>query len=529
MRRRIIVVGAGGAGLVAAISARKPGTEVIVINKTGRGTGSCTAYAAGFFTLGYGKITPELHASKTMEIGRYINDLRMVQTFSENAVNTMKELQSWGITLKLLKSGHASTRASASNLFMAGYGMIEELYAIAKDLGIRFLEDTVVTELKVEDGKIKGVECVNWKTGNALGLGASAVIMATGGAGQIYSRTDNPSRVTGDGYSLALRAGTHLKDMEFVQFYPLGWDEPNFTNWMVGLGIIDQVPLVDENNREFLLEAIHSWGLKSGLEGNYYARDKTSICLAKHLKNGGKALLHLERFAPEDWEKPPLSEMLNFYPGDKKPWNYGPVNVSPIEHYMTGGIDIDPSCSTSIKGLFACGEVTGGVDGASRIGGNALTNIVTFGMIAGKTASRSATGETPDFEPVNSMEKLKEWSEGNIPPSEIKKNIKTTVQKGLGPVRTSSSIKKTIDIIQDLYSQSSRAEVPDHLDLLCALEIQGLLDSAMSIAESALAREESRGVHYREDYPLERDEWQRNIRVSYNEGKFETEIQPLLK
>ncbi len=519
MTRRIIVIGSGGAGLVAAIAARKPGTEVVVISKTPLGTGSCTAYAAGIFTLGCGHVPPEMHASKTMEIGCYVNDLKLVQAFSENARKSMEELQSWGVTLSLLDSGHASTRASAPNPFMAGYGMVEELYRIAGGLGIRFVENTVATELRLEDGKISGVECVNWQTGKVCGFGASAVILATGGAGQIYERTDNPSRITGDGYSLALRAGASLRDMEFVQFYPLGWDEPGFTNWLVDLALIDRVPLVDEKNREFLLEAIQSWGLKDGMEANYYARDKGSIFLARHLKRGGKALLHLEQIPEKDWESEPLVEMLTFYPKDRKPWEYGPVGVSPIEHYMTGGVQIAPSCFTGIEGLYACGEVTGGIDGASRIGGNALTNIVTFGLIAGKSASEWVTERAVDFEPVQSREMVRNWTRGKESPLMIRKFIKRTVQEGLGPVRTAASIERSIANLQELENVYLTLKVTDHLELLSALEIRGLLDSAMSIAKAAFVREESRGVHFREDYPTQRDEWKKNVSVYIKDGE----------
>lgn len=518
MSKRIIVIGSGGAGLVAAIAARRPGNEVVVLSKTPMGTGTCTAYAAGIFTLGCGKVAPEMHASKTLEVGQHMNDLKLVQTFTENAEKSLKEIQSWGVNIRFFESGKASTRASAPNPFMAGYGMVEELYRIAGDLGVKFLENTVATTLKTENGKVTGVECINWKTGKVCGFGASAVILATGGAGQIYERTDNPGRITGDGYSLALRAGATLRDMEFVQFYPLGWDEPGFTSWMIGLEMIDMVPLVNEKGEEFLLDAIHSWGLKDGLEANYYARDKTSIYLARHLRKGGEAKLHLEQLPPEAWEKVPLLEMLNFYPGDIKPWEYGPVGVSPIEHYFPGGIRIDQGCFSGIESLYACGEVTGGVDGASRVGGNALTNIITFGLIAGKSAAENAEEDASDFEPLDSKDLVSSWSEGKISPTELKKAIKNTVQEGLGPVRTASSIEKTLVALREIDSRYSEIHVADHLNLLYALEIRGLLDSAMSVAIAALAREESRGVHFRDDYPAQREEWKRTISLSLQDG-----------
>jgi len=522
--KRIIVIGSGGAGLVAAIAARRPGVDVTVVSKTPKGLATCTAYAGGIFTLGCGRVQPECHASKTMEIGCYMNDPALVQVFSEKAKASLEEIISWGVTMRLTENGHASVRSTAPNPFMAGYGMVNELYRIALGMGVTFLENCVATSLEVHDGKVTGVECVNWITGKAMGLGAGAVILATGGAGQIYERTDNPTRMTGDGYSLALRAGLNLRDMEFVQFYPLGWDEPGFTNWMLDLALIDHVPLTDLDGKEFLLDAIHSWGLKDGMEANYYARDRASIFLTRHITDGGHALLHLEDLSPVEWEKEPFSEMRPFYPKDIKPWEYGPVKVSPIQHYMPGGVRIDSACFTGIEGLYACGEVTGGVDGASRIGGNALTNIVTFGLIAGRSAAETVEQTGENFSPRVSSTLMEAWGKGSLEPGSIRKRIRAFVQEGLAPVRNARKITKTLEQLEEIDLTLEDLAVRDRQDLLLALEMKGMVDTAIAIGKSALQREESRGVHFREDFPIRRDEWRKNIDTSLKNGKIEARV-----
>ncbi|MBN1332835.1 MAG: FAD-binding protein [Synergistales bacterium] len=524
MRKRIIVIGSGGAGLVAAIAARRPGVDVTVVSKTPKGLASCTAYAGGIFTLGCGRVQPEFHASKTMEIGCYMNDPELVQVFSEKAKTSLEEIISWGVTMRLTENGHASVRSTAPNPFMAGYGMVNELYRIALGMGVTFLENCVATSLEVHDGKVTGVECVNWTTGKTLGLGAGAVILATGGAGQVYERTDNPTRMTGDGYSLALRAGLSLRDMEFVQFYPLGWDEPGFTNWMLDLALIDHVPLTDLDGKEFLLDAIHSWGLKDGMEANYYARDRASIFLTRHINNRGQALLHLEALSEEEWEKEPFSEMRPFYPRDVKPWEYGPIKVSPLQHYMPGGIEIDTSCFTGIKGLYACGEVTGGVDGASRVGGNALTNIVIFGLIAGRSAGEQVDKSPEEFPPHVSSALMEAWGKGSLETGYIRKRIRSIVQEGLGPVRNAMTIIRTLEQLEEIDLTLEDLAVRNKQDLLLALEMKGLIDTSIAIGRSALLREESRGVHFREDFPIRRDEWRKNIRTCLKDGKIEARV-----
>jgi succinate dehydrogenase/fumarate reductase flavoprotein subunit len=394
MKKKIIIVGSGGAGLTAAVAAAKQGADVLLLSKTACGDANCTAYSGGMFSLSSGTVTPDDHFRRILETGRGVNDEKLVRVLAEESEKTLRTLAEWGITLKINSSGQASVRKSAPSEIMGGAGLTRELAALAKAEGVSILENCVATKILAGERGAEGLEWVNWKTGKQYRAPASAVILATGGGGGIYSRTDNPARMTGDGYALALEAGLDLADMEYVQFYPLGWKDPAFPLWMVGLTILDYIPVTDDSGREFLREAILSWGLSSGKEANYFARDKCAIFLSRHELQGGKTLLHLENLREEVLTIPDVrvSLMVDLPPERRT----GPVELSPIQHYFTGGIPIDTGGRTGLPGLYACGEVTGGVDGASRMGGNALTNIVTFGLRAGRFAAKRR--EKPSLE-----------------------------------------------------------------------------------------------------------------------------------
>ncbi|MDP3486411.1 MAG: FAD-dependent oxidoreductase [Bacillota bacterium] len=511
----VVVIGAGGAGLCAAVAAKQQGAKVVVITKTRSGLGTCTAYAGGGFTLACGSMTVAEHSRLTQKVGRGINDPSLVNVLSSEGEAALRELAALGITIRIGDNGHASVYASAPTGIMGGAGLTRELTALARQLGVEFLEYTVATRLQVDDSGVHGVECTNWQSGQGFTVGAGAVILATGGAGHIYERTDNPARVTGDGYALALRAGLPLVDMEFVQFYPLGWDEPKFPKWMIGLPTIDRVRLTDAAGREFLKEELDRLGLANGVEANLFGRDVSARLVGQKSLEGG-AYLHFQELPPEAWGERAFSEARRFYPEGVKPWDYGPIQVSPIQHYFTGGVVIDSLGRTSVEGLLACGEVTGGVDGASRIGGNALTNIITFGLRAGRAAADCVRARST----VASAGKL---VSGQYDPASVRAELKAIVQAGLGPVRTGEGIGHAVAQLEDLQPKVASLSMDTPMKRLLALEMPGMWQSARAVAAAALERQESRGVHYRTDYPTELDSWQRNIEVRLKDGKLTTE------
>ncbi len=517
MKKRVIVAGSGGAGLTAAISARRSGAEVLLLSKTACGGANCTAYSGGLFSLSSGKISPDDHYGRIMETGRYVNDPSLVRTLADSSEAALRTISEWGVSLKINDTGHASARKTAPSEIMGGGGMVRELVAAARREGVEILENHVVSRLLVGERGAEGVEAVDWKRGRAFSFAASSVILATGGGGAIYERTDNPLRMTGDGYALALEAGLELVDMEYVQFYPMGWDQEGFPVWMVGLTIIDYLPVTDENGREYIKEAFPSWGVATGKEANLFARDRAALLLAGHAARGGKTLLHLERLREEDFSIPDVRVSLMFdLPPEKRA---APVQVSPVQHYFTGGVPMDSEGRTSLPGLFVCGEASGGVDGASRMGGNALTSILVFGLRAGKTAVDepsptvlSGSKEIPL--PVS----MRRPDPDGISPPEVCRSLRREVQQGLSPWRNGESIQRCLSRIETLNTMRSRLKIASAFDLLHVLEMNGMYLTAEAVGRAALVREESRGVHFREEYPNERAEWKRRVRIALAGG-----------
>ncbi|HSL93457.1 MAG TPA: FAD-dependent oxidoreductase [Bacillota bacterium] len=510
----VVVIGGGGAGLVAAVAAAREGVRVALLHKTQPGFATCTAYAGGGFSLAYGQVSPTEHYRKTLETGRGINRPDLLGVLCEQGGPALTELKEWGISIRMSERGHASVSSSARTPIMGGGGLTAELTALAARVGVDMFENTMATRLEVNQGEICGVHTFNWRSNRTTYLPCRTAILAGGGGGAIYRNTDNPVRITGDTYALALQAGLSLTDMEFVQFYPLGWKEPAFPCWMIGLPIIDHVRVTDEDGRPFLHEALSEWGLKNGREANLYARDRSARLIGQRLQRG-KVLLHLQEVPDDSWDKSPFKEMRRFYPEGTDPRSYGPISVGPVEHYFTGGVVIDEHCRTEIGGLYACGETTGGVDGASRIGGNALTNIVVFGLRAGRHAaalqrdiSEAVVEPEPAPHPGSGM---------NIVAA--RNALRDTVQQGLGPVRDKTGIENAIVEIENLRQQLSSFAASTPYEVLLLSEMPGMLLTALSVAKAALLREESRGVHYRTDFPDELPSWQKSTFVTLQGGE----------
>jgi succinate dehydrogenase/fumarate reductase flavoprotein subunit len=493
MTKRVVVIGSGGAGLVAAITAKKAGADVVLLSKTNRGSGTCTAYSAGIFSLACCGLSPEEHYKKTLETGHYLNDKSLVKVMTEEAEKTLRTLVDWGLSIKLAK-GTASTWETAPNPIMGGGGFLKELALVAEKEGVKILEWTVATSLQTDKGRVVGVNVENWRTGKRDSIEAGSVILATGGGGRIYSHTDNPARITGDGYALAMNVGAKFRDMEFVQFYPLGWDESGFPQWMADLGLVDHMRITDAKGDEFLKKALKRWGYKNGREGNYYARDACARLVAEKAGNGG-VFAHFEDLVESQWKNPEFQYCLvldtNFFKGLKRP-----LRMAPVEHYFCGGVAIDSHGRTNVDGLYACGEVTGGVDGANRLGGNALSNIVVFGYRAGETAAKEC-GAIPRKTGTADDGNFLTISEKGQRPGILRRQLQEKAWDAIGPMREGRKIEEFLGYLEDFKKRKIRIEMP--IDRLLSLEMEGLVKTAEAVARAALKRRESLGNHWRID------------------------------
>lgn len=516
--RHVLVVGSGVAGLCAAIAARAAGAQVTLVSKTPVGLANCSAYAGGGFTLATGGLTPEEHRRMTLETGRGLPVSDLLDTLVTEAPALVAALRTYGVPYQERKGG-ISTARFARHPLLGGEVVTRCLRQHAAAAGVEFMAGLAVTTLVVDDGRVVGVEALETRTAKVHYLPAGAVVLATGGGGRSYGRSDNPVRTTGDGYRLLYEQGLGLEDMEFVQFYPLGLDEPGFTRWMVGLHLIDYVPLTNSRGERFLDPLLAEWGMQSGAQANLFARDRAAVALAQEYRAGREVYLHLDQLPPKSWDHPQLAYIARMYPRDRKPAD-GPVRVSPIQHYFSGGVPVGTWGETAMPGLWACGEVIGGVDGANRVGGNALTSCVVFGHRAGTQAANQARETAMSREPDRTVRQCRRWAgnEDGPSPAKLRQQLQALADACLGPIRDGEGLERARDELQELGGQLGQLAAQKPGQLVEAFEVSSMWTTLALVCAGATLRRESRGVHFRADHPHEDPAWQEHIKLGAGAG-----------
>jgi fumarate reductase (CoM/CoB) subunit A len=526
----VLIVGSGGAGLMAALEARKFGAEVLIASKTPLGLASCTFYSMGGFKAAVGGLSQEDLFIKTIEYGRYLNNQRLVEILVEEGPYRLLELEKFGVHLVPHFGGYWVTGSSGKR----GQELTKSLKEACLKGGVKALENVIIIDLILTSGKVAGAFAVDLENSDVLAIGAKSTILATGGSGQIYSRTDNPSRITGDGYAIAFRAGAELIDMEFVQFTPIGLAEPNLPTLLFSSDEILSVGTL----RNALGEDLNKkYKLSKRFIGEHSDIVMRSMGLELHNGRGidDSLLLDLTHLpdnirVKEGVHQEEIEMILSRVAKSGLDIKQKPIRVSPLAHCVLGGIRINERCETSLPGLYAAGEVTGGVHGANRLGGNALTELMVFGSRAGKYAAECASAtKSLHVESKSVKEKLEEISEflnksgKGVNPEEIKRHIKEIMWKYVGIVRSESSLKEAIDRL-DYIRQTKLSEVfvANWIELLAAFEATNMLQVAEIITRSALFREETRAMHFRVDYPQQDDKkWLSNSLITSEQGRIQ--------
>jgi len=377
----VLVIGSGAAGLRAAIAAKNMGCDVAVISKGSPGKGTCTILSGGVFAGTPQGKSFETHLQQTLKAGRGVNQPELVDILVKEGPIRLKELVKWGIK----GSFHKGNLISEGRAFIWGEEIINCLAHKAGSMGIRFLSGILVTDLKIQP-EISGVLAHMVDSNQWLTISTKAVILATGGAGGLYYRHDNPKRMLGDGYCLALQAGAVLQDMEFVQFYPLGLAEQGFPPFLIPPQLADCGRLYNDHHQD-IYDKYTITERPAGIK----ARDRLAQALYTEIYRQGNCVwLDLRDVTESEWNAEPFSASTRNILGERYGAKHRPVRVAPLAHHVMGGICIDPQGTTSVPGLFAAGEVTGGLHGANRRGGNALTETVVFGARAGQAAGEWA-------------------------------------------------------------------------------------------------------------------------------------------
>jgi succinate dehydrogenase/fumarate reductase flavoprotein subunit len=507
----VLVVGSGAAGLRAAIAAREKGLEVCVISKATPGKSTCTLVSGGVFAATPEGASPEGHMKRTLQAGRGINQKELVEILVAEGPLRLKELVEWGIKAKFYE-GYLFSEGRAP---IWGEEIVHCLLSKNKSLGIRLMGGLLVTGLKIQEGAT-AVVVYSAQSNKWLTINANALVLATGGAGALYLRHDNPKRMVGDGYILALKAGAVVQDMEFVQFYPMGLAEPGYPPFLIPPGIADSGRLYNNDGEEIL----EKYEIQERPAAER-ARDKLSQALFNEIyRKEGEVWLDLQGVSEDAWHRDPFSASTRKIFGERYGAMHRPVRIAPLAHHVMGGVSIDATGATSVPGLFAAGEVTGGLHGANRMGGNALTETVVFGARAGKSAAawvkNNPDRHMPSLQADLEAQPLVHWKKTTKKsPARLIKKLREILWTDGGIIRSQYGLTRAVADLNEIQTEALGLEPGgDARELQRILELRFACRTAAIILQGALRREESRGAHFREDFPEQDDEnWRGHLQV----------------
>jgi succinate dehydrogenase / fumarate reductase flavoprotein subunit len=535
----VLIVGAGAAGLRAAIELARAGVDVLVLGKRRHGDAH-TVWAAGGINASLGTLDPDdrwaIHAADTVGEGHFVNDPRAVEILAREAPDRVRELRDWGCPFSLTDDGELNQRYFGAQSFRrtcfagdkTGEAIMGTLVARAKEEGIPYREDVYVTKLLKSGGRVNGAAGFDLGSGRRLLFGARAVVLAAGGYTSIYRRgSSRPDENNGDAMALAYEAGAALKDMEFVQFHPTGMIEPTE---MDGRLVTEAVR--GEGGRLYNAEGERFMERYSPEHMELDARDVVARANYREIRDGrgtpdGAVLLDISHRDP-GYVKDRLPNMYEQFMEQGVDITQEPMKVSPTAHYGMGGIEVDPRTgATAVGGLFAVGESAAGVHGANRLGGNSLAETVVFGKILGGhlTGALEDLPHTPldrgaargHFAVLAALAS----GTGDSEPGDLIDELRGLVWDHAGIVRTADGLRSGLEKLRGLKGRAGEVGLPDTpagRDLERVFNLRAMLVAAEAVMRGALAREESRGAHHREDFPEEADAWRKNVLCAKGEG-----------
>ncbi|HRI04528.1 MAG TPA: fumarate reductase/succinate dehydrogenase flavoprotein subunit [Pyrinomonadaceae bacterium] len=568
----VIVIGAGGAGLRAAIEASGAGVSVGLICKSLLGKAH-TVMAEGGMAAAMGhnddRDNWKVHFSDTMRGGQYVNNWRMAELHAKEAPDRVRELESWGAVFDRTKDGRINQRNFGGHryprLAHVGDRTGLELIRTLQDHGIHqgievYMEVTVLSLLKDGD-RVIGCLAYEREHGRFRIYKAKAVILATGGIGRAYKITSNSWEGTGDGHALAYDAGAELIDMEFIQFHPTGmvWP-PSVRGILVTEGVRGEGGILrNSEGKRFMFDDIpdnykdqtsdteeEGWRYVTGDKNarrppELLTRDHVARCIMREVKAGrgsphGGVYLDIAwikekiKDAPEHIKKKLPSMYHQFKQLANLDITTTPMEVGPTTHYVMGGIRVNADTQEStVPGLFAAGECAAGINGANRLGGNSLSDLIVFGKRAGEHAAIFAKENghgTLDNAAIEQAAKaaLEPFErDGGENPYTIQHDLQEMMQANVGIVRQHDEMVEALNGLDALKSRAARTFVPGNIDFNpgwhTALDLHNLLVVSEAIARAAIERKESRGGHFREDFPGKDPEFAKfNYSLKKSEG-----------
>jgi len=552
----VLVVGAGGAGLRAAIAAHDAGAHVAIVCKSLLGKAH-TVMAEGGAAAAMGNVYPEdnwqVHFRDTMRGGKMLNHWRMAQLHAQESPDRIHELEEWGALFDRTPDGLISQRDFGGHRYArlahvgdrTGLELIRTLQQRAVALGIDVYMECTITRLLEDSNGIAGAFGYWRESGRFITFDAPNVVLATGGIGKSYKVTSNSWEYTGDGHALALEAGASLVNMEFVQFHPTGMVWPPSVRGILVTESVrgDGGVLRNSEGRRFMFDYIPEFFKAETADNEEEAdrwytdkknnrrppellpRDEVARAINAEVKAGrgsphGGVFLDIASRRSEEFIKRRLPSMYHqFKELADVDITAEPMEVGPTCHYVMGGVAVEPdSAESEVPGLFAAGEVAGGMHGANRLGGNSLSDLLVFGRRAGLNAAYRS-GRLRE-RPKASDEQIREAADaalapfagaGDENPYTVQSDLQDVMHGLVGIIRTSAEMEQALKQIAELKTRAARVTVEGHRQYNpgwhLALDLKNMLRVSECIARAALERTESRGGHTRDDYPTTDDSW----------------------
>lgn len=547
----VLVIGAGGAGSRAAIEAARNNVHVTLLSKELLGKAH-TCMAEGGYNAPLANVDAadnwQVHFKDTVVGGAWLNNQRVAEILVKEAGDRIFDLEEYGAVFDRTPAGKIMQRPFGKQTYRrtcyaadrTGHELMQTLVEEVRRRDISVLDEIFVTSLLTSEGKAAGAVAIDYKTGDFLVFKAKAVVLASGGAGRLYKITTNAAQDTGDGFSTAYRIGANLVDMEMVQFHPTGMVYPeSHRGQLVTEAVRGEGGLLFNINKERFMQRYDAKLMELAGRDVVARSIATEILEGKGTPQGGVYLdvSHLPAHMIEERLPSMLKQFLDVGVDIRKE----PMQVAPTAHHFMGGVMINENAETNIKGLYSAGEITGGVHGGNRLGGNALADTQVFGRRAGENAAKQAKEAwTPSLDrneidkEVKKAENLLMRKEG-VRPVEIKSKLTSLMWDKVGIFRTGKEIQEAIVEVERIREK----ELPQlcimdsktryNREWIECLEIENLVTVAEMVAKAALMREESRGAHYRRDFPkTDNKNWFINIVIKQDKGRMAFEKAPVV-
>lgn len=525
----VLIIGSGGAGCKCGIVASKRDADVIIVSKGLRFKSGCTILAEGGYNAVFGYVDEEdslqLHIQDTLKGGAFLNDLKLVHKLVTDSPTRLIELEDYGCLFDRQPDGRLNQRAFGGQSYrrtcfkgdQTGHEMVLGLREEVIREDIKTHDEVMITKLLFDEthSKIVGAMGISLKDSAIIIYNSKTTVIAAGGCGWLYPVTSNAAQKTGDGVMIAYDAGADVMDMEMVQFHPTGMVSPKSRR---GVLITEAVRgegghLINSEGERFMINYDSRQELAT--------RDIVARAIYSEIQSGrgtdkGGVYLSVEHL-PEEQVQTKLHTMVQQFKDVGIDIINEPMEVAPTAHHFMGGIKITPDCETNLENLYAAGEVTSGVHGANRLGGNALADTQVFGNAAGLKCSENLNDmelAKPSQDDIDEeIERITQlWSAGTYDPNAIKEEIQKVMWENVAIIRDEEGLlkaQKELDILEEkTHDMDIKSFKEYNQGLMVGLEVISMIKLAKLIVKSALLRKESRGAHFRSDYPeLNDDEY----------------------